>query len=400
MTTCDIELIITASKASAREKRRNRRTGQVELCSDAEVFGKVDSIKRRRFIAVEANLKRKGYVLHDAVMQGPMPDEPDITAVCFKPTDKKAPVVLAFRGTTTHDDKLQDLNIAREGLVKNKARDDAWKLYLKTKKAFPDQEIVVCGHSLGGHYAQYVGARAYAEGHTGVLVRTFNSAPILKEHGSGLREDKLHKLNNFVNYRTQSDPVSGTMTNVSRAKELYGDVYSFKTSEDVRWTHPGFDAHKTDIMYLSLSDEVKALQVGSSEAVSCKHAYILEKLCIMSEAYEFRVKDEWFANYRTGELDVASFKLGLPAIEKDIKHKKYADAMEKLCALQKEIRGKSPYRIVQSLIDEVVLLAPELKPKPEDVPPEPKQSNYYKAMIVDVFLSDKNADDEDDLGLN
>jgi hypothetical protein len=398
VSICDIELIITASKAAARDKHINRRTGQVELYSDAEMFGEVGSVKRRRFIPVEANLERKGYVLHDAVIQGAGQDESDITAVCFKPTDKKSPVVIAFKGTSTVDDVWQDAHIARTGLAKDKAREEAWQLYLKMRATLaPGQEIVLSGHSLGGHFAQYVGARAYAEGHTGVLVRTFNSAPISKQHGSGLSEDKLHKMNNFVNYRTQSDPVSGALTNASRTKELYGDVYSFKTSKDVRWTHPGVDAHKTDIMHLSLSNDVKALQVGSREGVSRTHAYILEKMHIMTEAYEFRVAGEWFANYRTGEKDVASFMLKLPDIKRAIQASDYQGAIEKLCALQKEVRGKSPYLIVASLIDEVVLLAPELKPDPKDVPPEPHYSDYYKAIIVDVFSSDKDHEDDEEL---
>jgi hypothetical protein len=398
VSICDIELIITASKAAARDKHRNLQTGEIGLYSDEEMFAEVGSVKRRRFIPIEANLKRKGYMFHDAVLQGPTQDDPDITAVCIKPTDKKAPIVIAFKGTATLDDVLQDAHIARTGLAKEKAREEAWQYYLSVRASMePNQEIVLCGHSLGGHFAQYVGARAYAEGHTDVLVRTFNSAPISKEHGSGLSEDKLHKLNNFVNYRTQSDPVSGAVTNVSRTKELYGDVYSFKTSKDVRWTHPGVDAHKTDIMHLSLSDDVKALQVGSSKGMNRTHAYILEKLHIMTEAYEFRVQGEWFAHYRTGEPDVTRFMLKLPEVKRAIQASDYETAIEKLSALQKDVEGKSPYRIVQSLIDEVVLLAPELKPDPKDVPPEPNYSDYYKAKIVAVFSSDKDNEDDEEL---
>ncbi len=411
VSICDIELLISVSKAAARPKHRNALTGKLEVNTDAEMYGLVGDVKRRRFIPVERNIKNKGYVLWEAIVQAPGEENPDITAVCYCPEadDKTSPVAIGFKGTETYSDVQQDVHIARPGYARQKALDEAWQFYLNAKRAFPDQEIVLTGHSLGGHYAQYIAARAYQEGHTGVFLRTFNTAPIAAECGNTLQGhmmegDNLSRINHFVNYRTDADPVSGAATAVGRGLDILGDIYSFKTSTDIRRTHPGIDPHKTDIMHLSLTNETRSLQVGSSKNLSCELAHFIEKLHLMTEAYEFRVQGEYFSKYRSGEKDVARFALTVPKIEEAIKRRNYSNAMKQLDALQRKVEGKSPYRIVQSLIDELTALDLSLARKPEDIPPEPKWFDYYKAEIVKVFPGgDKDdtyeQDDEDNLQL-
>ena len=106
-----------------------------------------------------------------------------LAAAMFIPSDEKAPIIIAFRGTSNLVDGYNDLVIATTKRASKARRDQAYEYYQAIKELFPGKAIILTGHSLGGHIAQDVAIRAYQDEQDAlqVQVRTFNTAPHKKE---------------------------------------------------------------------------------------------------------------------------------------------------------------------------------------------------------------------------
>jgi hypothetical protein len=106
-----------------------------------------------------------------------------LAAAMFIPSDEKAPIIIAFRGTSNLVDGYNDLVIATTKRASKARRDQAYEYYQAIKALFPGKAIILTGHSLGGHIAQDVAIRAYQDekDKLQVQVRTFNTAPHKKE---------------------------------------------------------------------------------------------------------------------------------------------------------------------------------------------------------------------------
>lgn len=130
-------------------------------------------------------MESHGYTLTEAI--APIGSEGTGTtplgAVCLSPTDSQGPIIIAFRGTKAAGDVVSDMRIMATGVVEANFRNAAFEFYQKIQKANPGREIVLCGHSLGGHLAQYVATKAYNTNpdllaNPTLQVRTFNTAPV------------------------------------------------------------------------------------------------------------------------------------------------------------------------------------------------------------------------------
>ena len=70
-------------------------------------------------------------------------------------------VIISFCGSNSFPDYINDISM---GIKKLPAQtNDALNLYKKVKEEYPNSEIILTGHSLGGSLAQIVGAiKSYA----------------------------------------------------------------------------------------------------------------------------------------------------------------------------------------------------------------------------------------------
>ena len=216
---CDIDLLIHASQAAYRIKSKNVIQDDIDAVPDYD---------RVRFLHTHKTIQTKQYDIYATISPDEFEGKSHVCALALKPHDDASPVVIAFRGTMTKKDMGSNLNIVFRGVAGKNLCHEARQFYEKIKLEFPDREIVLTGHSLGGHLAQYVAAKAYANQDENIIVRTFNSAPIGSKHAS-------HISGNFVHYRFFDDWVAGVSFSA-----CYGDLYTFRIKDSEKIQH-GFN---------------------------------------------------------------------------------------------------------------------------------------------------------------
>tara|TARA_R110002126_G_scaffold283494_1_gene432726 strand:+ start:6695 stop:8209 length:1515 start_codon:yes stop_codon:yes gene_type:complete len=287
---CDIELLMIASQATYR------------IVSDHEIQEKPQT----SISNVMGKIAEKNYNIFKIKYQS----HNHLCALTLEPVDDRAPIVIAFRGTKTRKDMLSDMSIVARGVAVDKLRAEAWGFYEAMRKDFPGKKMVLTGHSLGGHLAQYVAARAYHQDEhvlVRIEVRTFNSAPIDTKHGRELSADTL---SHFVHYRFAEDLMHKLPFNT-----CYGDVYIFKAEfnnteeQAVQINH--FEQikknHSLKEFYRALSPHVKALRVGHVVSMSPKHVAALEKIKAMQASDAYYVSKKWFLKSRIGKKSLSIF---------------------------------------------------------------------------------------------
>lgn len=287
---CDIDLLMVASQATYR------------IISD-------DAIQENTEISipdVTGKIAAKNYMIHRLKYQ----NNNHLCALTLEPVDDKAPIVLAFRGTKTKKDMLSDVSIAAQGVALPELREEAWEYYQAMRKAFPGKEMVFTGHSLGGHLAQYVAARAYHQdehAQVRIDVRTFNSAPIDTKYGQALSADVL---THFVHYRFSDDLMHKLPFNA-----CYGDVYLFKdtsqNTEEQAVKTSRFERlknnHSLKEFYRTLSPHVKNLRIGHVGSMSSKDAATLEKMKAMQASDAHYVGKKWLLKLNAGPKNLSMF---------------------------------------------------------------------------------------------
>ena len=128
----------------------------------------------------------------------------------------KDDVIIAFRGTELFSkDTFNDVAMARSRIPAQTR--DALDLYNKVKMEYPDKEIVLIGHSLGGSLADIVGAL------NGELAVSFNAYGVrdLFNENAVIQED------NIVNYVNTQDAIT-----VVNGENHIGEIYSVPNLEN------------------------------------------------------------------------------------------------------------------------------------------------------------------------
>lgn len=270
-------------------------------------------------------------------------------AVALKPSDDKSPIVIAYRGTATKQDVKEDVRLAN-GQVNKVFRDDAYAFYLKVQRENPGREIVLTGHSLGGHLAQYVGSKAY---HTdGALrhdltthaspklqVRTFNTAPIENKHGAVFRHHAMLE-NQFINYRLHKDVVSDLPL-----QKYYGNIYVHKAAPGRKFV----SAHSIDSMLSDLPEETLAQTVGTGAKKSSYQNLLRETVQGFHSSYQSRVQGQYFSRFRVGRRNLRLLDKQLPQVINYLEQGQNQQAHKLLASIENAMKGKKSTRLFRKM---------------------------------------------------
>ncbi|QMT58854.1 thrombospondin type 3 repeat-containing protein [Legionella sp. PC997] len=235
-----------------------------------------------------------------------------LTAVRLEPLDNESPIIISFRGSDSLRDVFSDLYVILTGTVGRKLQEDAFSFFKETKKAFPNREIILVGHSLGGHLAQHVGAIAYAEDpdlikSRSIHVRTFNTAPVDSRHGRWLKDKHPSIFTQFCNYRLDRDVVSQTPV-----KQYYGNTFSFCTEKG------RFAAHPLRAMREVIPNSVQNLEIGGTNKVQRDLNTLKEAVLGIKEAYAAHIKGQWFSKFRMGSKNKKIIDETLDLVTKEL----------------------------------------------------------------------------------
>ncbi|MCW8398928.1 DUF2974 domain-containing protein [Legionella sp. PATHC038] len=281
-----------------------------------------------------------------------------LTAVRLEPKDNESPIIISFRGTDSMRDVFANMNLMLTGTVGKKLQEEAFSFYTKTKEKYPNREIILVGHSLGGHLAQYVGARAYDEDSDlkksrRLHVRTFNTAPVDSFHGRRLYSSSSASVfNQFCNYRLESDTVSRTSTQryfIQPVRQYYGNTYSFRTDKNTLAAHP------LRAMREVLPDSVKNLEIGGTDKVQRDLNTLKEAVIGVKEAYAVHIKGQWFSKYRMGSHNKINIDKALDKVTEALNETppNFKAAEEELESAQNKVRGPTSQHCLQCLLDYV-----------------------------------------------
>ena len=212
-------------------------------------------------------------------------------------------------------------------------------------------EIVLTGHSLGGHLAQYVGTKAYnsdqgLQEKPLLQVRTFNTAPVSTTH-STIFDNKPDLKSLFINYRLSEDLASGL-----GKEKYYGTIFSFPFDK-AALKNPAMQdaytvaaAHYLDSFRELIPETIKNQSVGISAEHDSKENLLLEMLKGCSYSYECRVNDQLFSDLRAGRKNLLKMQTMLPDIIDAINQGDYNSGVAQLTSLLKSLDGKESTKII------------------------------------------------------
>lgn len=318
-----------------------------------------------------------------------------LAALCLTPQDRHSPLVIAFRGTKTSGDMVSDIKLGTTGVVEKKLRNAAFEYYQKIRKENPGREIVLTGHSLGGHLAQYVATKAYntdpeLAANPQVQVRTFNTAPVATRHSS-IFSSHNHLRAQIVNYRLSPDWVSDLPL-----KQYYGNTFVFPCNKF--WLF----AHSMDPVMKYLPEAVLNQEVGTTDRTKTHNA-LVELVNGVRTSYQCRVKGQILHRFRSGAQNLSLMETELPKVLDCIKNKNYDEAIERLQGLEKKLDGKISKQIIDVLKQstQVVKLnenkqEPEIAEKTSQVTFKEMKSQMQQLRGSEEGREDTESDDDHD----
>lgn len=366
MAICDLQLILSAARCAYRVGPNkiiyDERMGEYKLAET------VNPSKKEGYQETLNSVKEQGYSIHkDISPEGG--GYTNLAGAVLVPDDDTSPIVIAYRGTSTSKDVWADFRLGLGGVVGKSFREQAYKFYLQVKRNYPDREIVLSGHSLGGHLAQYVGAKAYAEDvglrkKQSLYVRTFNTAPISTRHKKSLNKHRS-VFNNFINYRLAKDVISDLPI-----KEYYGNVF------DIQYDKYFYDSHSLNAVDEALPDRIKKQRIGRSETQSALNNRVIESIRGIIESYRCRVGSQWFPGL-SQFINVQLLNRVEEIITSHLDDADYFKAKFALGKLNKLVRGKRIKELVDLMFNMVC--------KAEQEDPNVYSFALYTSKIQDLI---------------
>ena len=307
-----------------------------------------------------------------------------IAAITLAPQDPTAPIVISFRGTKTLGDVSSDLHLGSRGVVGKPFREAAFEYYQNVRKAHPDREIILTGHSLGGHLAAYVATKAYnidpiLRSNPILQVRTFNTAPVSTRHSEVFKEHPELK-DQFVNYRLSTDVVSNLPL-----QQYTGNTFVFPCKKGA------LAAHILRAVREDIPPEILSQPVGRTNDTSQQHNRLVELINGAHHSYQCYVKGQFFSRYREEGKDLSKMDEHFPIVQALLQEKKYENAIGALTYLSWELKSDSAKRIVASLIEStkaVQAIQPKsdlaVAPSPPPPPPGIEAQKSMKSALAEM----------------
>ncbi|WP_454781333.1 lipase family protein [Legionella sp. WA2022007384] len=355
MSKCTIGLLLSAAHIAYR------------------IVGKDNSLRiehRQGYVSttqLKTDINSSGYCI-TAKTNADVKHSRGLTAVRLEPNDDESPVIISFRGTDSIRDMFSNMNLILTGTVGIELQAAAFDFYAETKKKFPNREIILVGHSLGGHLAQYVGAKAYAEDQDlresrSLHVRTFNTAPLDSLHGRWLSDKHPSHFSQFCNYRLDRDVVSQTPV-----QQYYGNTFSFCTEKGRLAAHP------LRAMRTVLPEAVKNLSVGGTSVDKRDLNTLKEAVIGIKEAYAAHIKGQWFSKFRMGSANkkIIDNALDLVTTELNKEPPDFETAKVQLRLAKLGAHGATSHNCLNCLINDIVYIQDKHKPLSKSLEAQPR----------------------------
>lgn len=327
-SNCTVGLLLSAAHYASRIKIKP------DYLSDPEVIKEV---------------KDQGYKIGKSVSKNATEDNikgvkrgnTRLSAVCLEPNDLHSPIIISYGGTKKAEDWLSNFRLGLRGEVEKELREAAFEFYQEARAKYPNREIIIAGHSLGGHLAQYVGIRAFATDHPQldskrlVQVRTFNPAPIDTSYSKILLENP--GLNpKIVNYRFEND----TTSNLPIGNYL-GNTFVFPC--------PIFWSHRIQQLKDHLSSDIVNQKVGSTPNTTMNQNILTEQISGVLNSYKCRINSQYFSSYRAGAKNLELMQIYLPKVNELVKAGNYVVALKLLNQLKPQMEGSTSQGIIKTL---------------------------------------------------
>ena len=330
------------------------------------------SIKQATEIAQE--IEDNGYSIERSIapISGKGTGKSSLAAVCLKSEDPDAPIIISFRGTQTFSDVLSDGKLTATGVVEESFRNAAFEFYQQVRKEYPNKEIIITGHSLGGHLAQYVGTKAYntdpeLQASQALQVRTFNTAPIRTTHNEVFQQNP-QLYSQFVNYRLSPDMVSNLPM-----QQYYGNTFVFKSDQNA------LISHKLGVLKDLLPEHVKEQEITGVTPAEKKQNLLVELFKGVESSYECRVQGQLFSHLRAGKKNLEEMQKAFPDILNSIENGNHDEAILKLEGLKDKLNGTVSKQMIDTLIHKTVeaKVAHQMQQAEQNsvAPEQPKESS-------------------------